>query len=94
MADPELITPKTKLVIHTKVFVDFYNWKNCGQAYEICMIIELEKMNALTAKNPCNLGTSWIIDISSVLYSAYMVCKDQDKFVFYVNNYIDSNQFN
>ena len=27
--------------------------------------------------------------ISSVLRSAHMVPKDQDKFVFYVNNYID-----
>ena len=46
-------------------------------------------MRALTAENPCNLDVHWIIEISSVLRSAHMIPRDQDKFVFYVNNYID-----
>ena len=57
-------------------------------------MIELEKMSALTVENPCNLDTHRMIEISSVLRSAYVVPRNQDKFVFYVNNYIDWDQFN
>ena len=55
-------------------------------------MIEFEKMRALTVENSRNLGTYRIIEISSVLYSAHMVPKDQNKFVFYVNHYIDWDQ--
>ncbi len=67
---------------------------NRGQVHEIHGMIELEKMCALIAENPRNLGAHRIIEISSVLCSAHVVSRDQDKFVFYVNNYIDWNQFN
>ena len=52
-------------------------------------MIELKKMRALTIKNPYNLGVYRIIEISSILRSAYMAPRDQDKFMFYVNNFID-----
>lgn len=29
-----------------------------------------------------------------ILYSTYIISKDQDKFQFYINNYINLNQFN
>ncbi len=51
-------------------------------------------MRALIAENSCNLGAHRIIEISSILCSAHVVPKDQDKVVFYVNNYIDWDQFN
>ena len=51
-------------------------------------------MYALTAENSRNLGAHWIIEISPVLRSTYVVPRNQDKFMFYVNNYIDWNQFN
>ena len=51
-------------------------------------------MRSLTRENPWNLGAYRIIKISLILYSAYTVPRDQDKFVFYVNNYIDWDQFN
>ena len=52
-------------------------------------MIELEKMRVLTAENSRNLGAHQIIEISSVFYSALIILKDQNKFVFYVNNYIN-----
>ena len=52
-------------------------------------MIELEKIRTLTVKNPCILSAYWIIEILLVLHSAYIIFKNQDKFVFYVNNYID-----
>ena len=57
-------------------------------------MMELEKMRTSTTENPRNLGAHRIIEISLVLRSAHVVPKDQDKFVFYVNNYIDWDQFN
>ena len=35
-----------------------------------------------------------MIEILSVLRSVHIVSKDQNKFVFYVNNYINWDQFN
>ena len=57
-------------------------------------MIELEKMYISIAKNPHNFSAHWIIEISLILHSAHVVSRDHDKFVFYVNNYIDWNQFN
>ena len=51
-------------------------------------------MCALITENPCNLDAYWIIEISSVLHSIYVIPRDQNKFMFYVNNYIDWNKFN
>ena len=89
VADPKRFTPKGKLVTYTGTFVELYNWRNGGQAHEIHGMIELKKMRTSTAENPRNLVAYWIIEISSVLHSAHIVSKDQDKFVFYVNNYIN-----
>ena len=94
VVDPERFTLKGKPVIYTGAFVELYNWKNRGQVHKIYGMIELEKMHALTAENPRNLNAHRIIEISSVLRSAHMVPRDQDKFVFYVNNYIDWDEFN
>ena len=45
-------------------------------------------MLALTIKNSHNLSTYEIIKKASVVYNIYVVSKDQNKFIFYVNNYI------
>ena len=52
-------------------------------------MIEFEKMRTLIAKNPCNLITHWIIEIFSIPRNAYIVIRDQNKVVFYVNDYIN-----
>ena len=57
-------------------------------------MVQLRKMCALIAKNPRNLDACRIIKIFTVLHSAYVVPKDQDKFVFYINNYIKWDQLN
>ncbi len=94
MADPERFTLKGKPVTYIGAFVELYNWKNRGQVHEIYGMIKLEKMCASIAENLRNFGAHQIIEISSVLYSAHVVPRDQDKVVFYVNNYIDWDQFN
>ncbi len=94
VADPERFTLKGKPITYTGALVELYKLRNRGQVYEIYGMIELEKMRASIAKNPRNLGAYWIIEISLVLHNAHIVPRDQDKVVFYVNNYIDWDQFN
>ena len=94
MTDSKRFTLKDKLVTYIGAFVKLYNWKNSGQVYENYKMIEFEKMHALTIENLYNFGAYQIIEILSVLYNAHMVFRDQDKFVFYVNNYIDWDQLN
>lgn len=57
-------------------------------------IIEFEKMHTLTAENPRNLSAHQIINIYLVLYNAYVVTRDENKFGFNVNNFHDWDQLN
>ena len=52
-------------------------------------MIKLEKLYISIIENLRKFGIYWIIEILLVLCSAHEVSKDQDKFVFYINNYID-----
>ncbi len=94
VADRERFTPKGKPVTYTGALVELYNWRNRGQVHEIHGMIKLEKIRASIAENPRNLSAHRIIEIFSVLHRAQVVPRDQDKVVFYVNNYIDWDQFN
>ncbi len=51
-------------------------------------------MHTLIAENPCNLGAYQIVEIALILCNVYVVPRDQDKVVFYVNNYINWDLFN
>ena len=94
MADLERFNLKGKLVIYTRAFVKLYNLRNCGQVDEIYGMMKLENMRVLTLKYLSNLGVYLIIQISLILHSVYVIFRYPDKFVFYINNYIDWEQFN
>lgn len=57
-------------------------------------MMELEKMHALTTENFCNLGAYHIIEILLILHSAHVVSQNQDKLIFYINHYLNYDQFN
>ena len=57
-------------------------------------MIEFKKIYTSNAENLYNLSIHWIIEMLLVLYNAHIILRDQNKFVFYVNNYIDWDQFN
>ncbi len=94
IADPEQFTLKGKPVTQTGAFVELYNCKNRKQVHEIHGMIEFKKMRVLTVENSRNLGAYRMIEISLLLHNAHMVPRHQDKFGFYINNYIDQDQFN
>ena len=89
IADPERFTAKGKPITYTGAFVELYKWRNRGQVYKIHRMIEFDKWHVSTVENLCNLGAHCNIEVFSVLRSAHGVSKDQDRLVFYVNNYID-----
>ena len=57
-------------------------------------MVELNKWHASTAENPCNLSAHRLIEVSLILRSLHVVPRNQDRMVFYVNNYIHWDQFN
>ncbi len=89
VADLEWFTPKNKPVTSTGVLIELYNWKNHVQVHELYGIIELKKMRTSIVENIRNLDAYRIIEISLILHSAHVVSRDQDKIMFYINNYID-----
>ena len=89
VADPERFTAKGKPITYTGAFVELYKWRNRGQVYEIHGMVKLDKWHASTAETPRNLGFCCIIEVSLVICSAHIVPRDQERMVFYVNNYID-----
>ena len=91
VVDPKRFIVKNKPITYTRAFVELYNIRKSRQVHEIYEIIELEKMRTLTVENPRKLVANQIIEISSILHNAYLIPRDQDKFVFDVNNYIDWN---
>ena len=93
IVDPKRFTAKNKLITYTRAFVELCKWKNRGQVYKIHEMIELDKWHVSMAENLRNLSAHHIIEVSSDLRSAYVISRDQDRIIFYVNNYIDWDQF-
>ncbi len=71
-----------------------YKWRNRRQVHQIHGMFELDKWYTSIAENPRNLSAHCIIEISLVLHSAHVVPRNQDRMVFYVNNYINKDEFN
>lgn len=94
VADPEWFILKVHLVIYIKAFVELYNQKIREQVHKILEMIKFEKMHTSTVDNFCNLGGDQVIKISSILQTAYVVSRDQEKVVLHINNYIYWYQFN
>ena len=76
VADPERFTAKGKPITYTGAFVELYKWRNRGQVHEIHGMVELDKWHSSTAENFRNLGAHRIIELSSILHSAYVVSRD------------------
>lgn len=55
-------------------------------------MIELEKIRAFIIKICGNLANPLIIEISLVLGNVYVFSRDQNKFEFYINNYINEDE--
>ena len=56
-------------------------------------MVELETIHVSTAKHFRNLGAYCIVKISSILRSIHIVLKNSEKIEFYINNYINWDQF-
>lgn len=79
VADPKLFTHKYELVTYIRVFIKLYNKKNLEQVYEISRMIELKKIRTLITGNPRNLDTHQMIEILLILYSTFVVPRNDRK---------------
>ncbi len=80
--------------MYIKVFIKIYNWGFRGLVYKTHRIIELEKYLISKVENPLNLDSQQLYKISEVLQSAHVVLRDIESNTFYLNKYIDWDQFN
>lgn len=76
MANSERFSLKSKPVIYTRTFVEFYNLRNYKQIHKIYGMIELQKIYTLTMDNFNHLDAHQIIMIFLILSSAYIVSKN------------------
>ncbi len=77
-----------------KAFVEISNWRFRRLVHKTHRMIKLEKYSISRAENPLNLGGQQFYKISEFLQSAYIVLKDIKDNTFYLNNFIDWDQFN
>lgn len=57
-------------------------------------ISKLKKLYTLIIKNCYNLNVHQIFKIFLLLFLIYFIFQNQNKIVFYINNYINLNYFN
>lgn len=89
VVDLEWFNPKDKPVMYSRAFIELYNSKNYRKLYKIHEIFEFKKMYVSTTGNPDNFSAYWVIKILFVLRNTNMILRNQDRVVFYVNNYND-----
>ncbi len=94
VADLQQLDQKEKPIMYIRAFVKIYNWHYRGQIYETYGMVELEKYPISKAKNPLNLGSQQFYKISKILQSAYVVPRDTEGNISYLNNYINKDLFN
>ena len=80
--------------MYTGAFVEIYNCRFRGLVHKTHGMVKLEKYPISRAKKPLNLGGQQFYKISEVSQSAYIVPKDTKGNTFYLNIYIDWDQFN
>ncbi len=94
VADPQRSNRKGKPMMYTGAFVEIYNWRSRGLVHKTHRMVELEKYPISRVENPLNLGGQQFYKISEILRSAHVVPRDTKGNTFYLNNYIDWDQFN
>ena len=94
ITDPQQLDRKKKLMIYIKTFVEIYNWRYRGLVYKTHEIVKLEKYPISKAENPLNLSSQQFYKISTVLWNAHIVPRNTEGNTFYLNNYINWDQFN
>ncbi len=94
VADPQRLNRKGTPMVYTGAFVEIYNQRSRGLVYETHGMVELEKYPISRAENPLNLDSQRFYKISEVLQSAHVVLRDTEGNTFYLNNYINWDQFN
>ena len=94
VVDHERRDDQNKYRRYSGVFLERFKWKNQGVPLQSHGMLEVEVQPASKSLHPRKLGGRRAYDISVVIRSAHLVPKDTELTTFYVNNFIDWDQYN
>ena len=80
-------------VQYTGVFINLLRLKNNEQVHSVHGMVEVEDWPQVRTQNPRNIGHRCFLNMSRLLQSAHIIPTDNTG-VYYVNNYIDWDQYN
>lgn len=89
IANREYFSFQSKTVTYIGVFFEFFNQSNYRQVYVINKRVGIKEMYSLTRKKFFKIYVYQIIEIFFALNYPYIISKNQEKLIFYLNNHID-----
>ena len=92
--DHERKDDRGKCMKYPGIFLEMLKWRNSGDPFRSHGMLEVEIQQASKSVHPRKLVGQRIYDISTVIRSAHLVPKDLNQTIFYVNNFIDWDQYN
>ena len=92
--DHERKDDQNKYRRYSGVFLERLKWRNQGLPFQSHGMLEVEVQPASKSLHTRKLGARRAYDISVVIRSARLVPKDPQLTTFYVNNFIDWDQYN
>ena len=94
VADTERPLGHGRPAIYTGAFIERLRWRNECEVDPIHGMFEVEHIPLSKAHRPRDMGNRRFYDIRHILRSAHVVPTGRDNRVFYVNNFLDWDQYN
>ena len=92
--DHEQLETDERSEIYTEAFIDVMHWVNKRATDKIHGMFEAEIMSVSTVINSRALSSWWFYDLSHIICSVHLVSVNEQCTRFYVNNFIDWDQYN
>lgn len=92
--DPEYLDENGKPRRYTGALIEMFRWRKNGEADEIHGMFEVEQIPPQRARCPRTLGAFRFIPYTQIIRTAHLVPSGGPKPFYYVNNFIDWDQYN
>ena len=89
-----LVQNRERPRVYTGVFLEVLRWVNKRATDKVHRMLEVEKQPVHTAKNPRLLGARRFYNLSNIIRSVHLIPVNEKFTRFFVNNYIDWDQYN
>lgn len=94
VADRDRVDDKGRPLKYTGALVQRLRWRNQRKVHPVHGMFEVERIPASQSRNARNLGPSRFYEIRQVVRSAHVIPAGGEKPYFYVNNFVDWDQYN